>query len=209
MEKVKNLLFDLGNVVIEWESTRMEYSFKQLLGDQFNGTWQHFKTQSLFEKYEVGAITTNQFRNEIKEASGLNLENEAINKAWNSGLGSIETKTIDLMLKAQPEYHTMVLSNINDLHEARFNKTLLVASGHANLTSVVHEFYMSHHINERKPNLAIYQHVIENSKIDPNETLFIDDLSENLAAAEKLGFQTEQATKQNTVEVIFEKRKLL
>lgn len=209
MEKVRNILFDLGNVVIEWNSEIMQKSFKQLLGDRFNATFAHFKTNVLFEKYEVGAITTAQFQNEIKKASGLELNNDAINAAWNSGLGKIEATTIDLMLKARAKYHTMVLSNINDLHEARFNETLLKTSGHEDLNKLVFEVYMSHKIGERKPDKGAYEYVIENSKIDPKQTLFIDDLVENLEAAEKLGFQTEQASKQNTVEVIFERRKLL
>jgi putative hydrolase of the HAD superfamily len=42
----------------------------------------------------------------------------------------------------------------------------------------------------RKPNRNIYDFVLNDAGINATETLFIDDLSENIAAASSLGFQT-------------------
>ena len=41
-----------------------------------------------------------------------------------------------------------------------------------------------------KPEPEIYMRLVECYQIKPEETLFIDDLSKNTEAAEKLGFHT-------------------
>jgi glucose-1-phosphatase len=42
----------------------------------------------------------------------------------------------------------------------------------------------------RKPDLAIFNYVLTDSKLDPIGTLFVDDSFENIAAAATLGIQT-------------------
>ena len=45
-------------------------------------------------------------------------------------------------------------------------------------------------INLRKPNADIFEFVAKDAGIDPQETLFIDDLENNIATAAQLGFKT-------------------
>ena len=45
------------------------------------------------------------------------------------------------------------------------------------------------------PDAHIYEEVIRQANIHPDETLFIDDLKENCEAAEKLGIHTFQNVK--------------
>jgi FMN phosphatase YigB (HAD superfamily) len=56
--------------------------------------------------------------------------------------------------------------------------------------SCFEQFYLSHEIHFRKPNLDIYQFVLQENKLKAEETFFIDDTLENTMAAEKLGIQT-------------------
>lgn len=46
-----------------------------------------------------------------------------------------------------------------------------------------------------KPDAHIYEEVIRQANINPDETLFVDDLKENCEAAEKLGIHTFQNVK--------------
>ena len=50
-------------------------------------------------------------------------------------------------------------------------------------------------MHQAKPNVRIYEEVIRQANIHPDETLFIDDLKENCEAAEKLGIHTFQNVK--------------
>ena len=49
--------------------------------------------------------------------------------------------------------------------------------------------YISYHIGCAKPDKEIYEHIINDSGMNPVETLFFDDGRANIEAAEKLGFQ--------------------
>ena len=49
--------------------------------------------------------------------------------------------------------------------------------------------YYSHLIRLRKPERDIYEYVLADADILPGETLFIDDLEENIAGAAELGIR--------------------
>jgi len=53
-----------------------------------------------------------------------------------------------------------------------------------------HVFYLSHEINLRKPNANIYEFVLLENNLKPEECLFIDDTKENTDSASKLGIHT-------------------
>ena len=48
-------------------------------------------------------------------------------------------------------------------------------------------FYLSHEIHLRKPNEDIYKFVLNENKLLPQETFFIDDTKENTITANALG----------------------
>ena len=50
--------------------------------------------------------------------------------------------------------------------------------------------YLSHEIELRKPNVEIFEFVIENNQLDPKRTLFIDDTAGHLEGAKQLGIHT-------------------
>jgi putative hydrolase of the HAD superfamily len=50
--------------------------------------------------------------------------------------------------------------------------------------------YYSHEIHERKPDLSSYKKVIELSGINPDESIFIDDLEKNIIGAQQSGLKT-------------------
>ena len=48
-------------------------------------------------------------------------------------------------------------------------------------------FYFSAAAHKRKPNIGFYQHVIEETGIDPTRTIFVDDKLENVITAQSFG----------------------
>jgi HAD superfamily hydrolase (TIGR01509 family) len=49
-------------------------------------------------------------------------------------------------------------------------------------------FYLSQEIHLRKPNADIFEFVLNENSLTPNECLFIDDTKDNTDTAKKLGF---------------------
>ncbi len=58
------------------------------------------------------------------------------------------------------------------------------------LREIFHVFFSSCYTGQRKPDPAAYRYALELSQREPEETLFLDDRPENIAAAARLGLRT-------------------
>ena len=82
-----------------------------------------------------------------------------------------------------------LLSNTNDLHWQWSCKHLFPYQGF-DVNSYFEKTYLSFEMKLAKPDLKIFQTMVEDSGIDPKETLFIDDSVDNCLAAETLGISS-------------------
>lgn len=82
-----------------------------------------------------------------------------------------------------------ILSNLGKLDESRIDMHY-----HLNEFDYV---WLSFKLDSRKPESKIYEIVEEESKIAPNNILFIDDKLENIEAAQRRGWNTCHTTGQN------------
>ena len=69
--------------------------------------------------------------------------------------------------------------------------------------------YYSHLMGKRKPEADIFEQVLLENKLNPAETLFIDDSPQHLETAKKLGMQTYLMTAPNTIQQYFKTNGLL
>jgi putative hydrolase of the HAD superfamily len=58
------------------------------------------------------------------------------------------------------------------------------------LDAYFHGTYYSHLVGKRKPEPIIFQQVLEENGFVPQETVFLDDNTENIQSAARLGIQT-------------------
>ena len=79
--------------------------------------------------------------------------------------------------------------------------------GYPSLAVFFDKVYMSHRVGLRKPDPAIFQRVLDENKLNPAETLFIDDSPQHIAAAADLGIQTIHLADGMTMEDTIFKRK--
>jgi putative hydrolase of the HAD superfamily len=97
----------------------------------------------------------------------------------------------------KPEYRTFILSNTNKIHYDFYTKLINEKHGIPGLESLVEKAYFSHEINLKKPYKDIYEYVLSDSNLIPEETIFIDDNQDNIEAAKKLGIETIWLTENN------------
>ncbi len=199
--KYKNLIFDLGNVLVRLDTKGCMDAFKAIGMGQFSDYENYPECKLLMGKLGVGLISTEQFCDEARQLTGSSATDEQIKDAANKMLVEIpEEKKLRLLALRDKGYRLFLLSNTIDIHwdycvEELFPLSVSGLNGRKREYGVEHYFervFLSQHLHLSKPDAKIYEAVIANTGIIPDETLFIDDLKENCEAAEKLGIHTFQ-----------------
>lgn len=194
--KYKNLIFDLGNVLVRLDPQGCMEAFKAIGMGRLTDMESCPESKQLMGKLGVGMISTEQFCDEARLLTGSTASDEQIKEAANKMLVDIpDEKKLRLLALRDKGYRLFLLSNTIDIHwdycvEVLFPLVTTGLNGRKREYGVEHYFervFLSQRLHLSKPDARIYQAVIDNTDIVPNETLFIDDLKENCEAAEKLG----------------------
>jgi putative hydrolase of the HAD superfamily len=191
-KRFKTLIFDLGDVIIDIDYLVTIGEFQKLAKVDFSHLVSYNKQHHLFDKFETGHITAQQFRDELKQYLKDETSDEDINRAWNSILFGYPEQKIRLLQQLKPRYHTLALSNINEIHLASINEAARSKFGLEHFESLFHKAYYSNLVGYRKPDKEIYELVLKMENINPTETFFVDDKAENVEAAKTLGLNAYQ-----------------
>jgi putative hydrolase of the HAD superfamily len=187
--KIKNVIFDLGGVIINLDTERTASEMKNLGFINFEKSYTLINQTDLFDLLEKGLITPDQFRMEIRKHISKPVSDEQIDNAWSAMLLDFPKKRIELIRKAKQNYRTFLLSNTNKIHFDKYSSDFNTDFGFS-FNSLFEKTYYSFEIGHRKPDLEIYKHVLKHSNLIPEETLFIDDSETNIKAAQSVGLQT-------------------
>ena len=186
---IKNILFDLGGVILDIDVQATLKGFYELGFPADLMQFPHSMTTDLFFKYETGKLDTDAFRNAIRKKTGVEMSDQAFNEAWNAMLVRIPAERTDLLKRLSERYSLYMLSNTSSLHVEVFENMYLEAAG-ISMHEVFTKIYYSHEIGWHKPDHEAWQHVIDDAGIRPEETLFLDDNIHNIKASQELGFQS-------------------
>lgn len=84
-------------------------------------------------------------------------------------------------------YNTFLLSNTNSIHLNFISNYLQKEFGINDIDVKFNKAYYSCQVGLRKPDEKIFQLVMEENNLVPQETLFIDDSAVNVETADQLG----------------------
>jgi putative hydrolase of the HAD superfamily len=203
MKNIENIIFDLGGVIINLDIPATTNAFAGLAKkygiDNFNPQPEH----QIFKDFETGAISSQQFRDELRNFVHAEITDDEIDFAWNAMLLDLPKSRLDLLLQLKEKYKTFLLSNTNEIHYTAFNKILFDSHGEKSLAPFFHKDYYSHLIGRRKPNADAFQLILDENDLVAEHTLFLDDTPQHLEGANRLGIQTMLVTAENTVHNIF------
>lgn len=189
MPAIKNIIFDLGGVIMNIDFKRTEHAFAELGFTNFKQYMTQFHITPFFEEYETGKIDEAAFIKGIQQIAGKPITAPQIVYAWNALLLDFPPARIDLLEKLKLHYRIFLLSNTNELHYNAFQQTLHAVTGKT-LEDLFEKTYFSHTAHLRKPDAAIYRLVLDENNLNAAETLFIDDTASNFSGAEETGIQT-------------------
>lgn len=201
MNNIRNIIFDYGNVIFKIDFSRAQQSFTELGIKNVDHFFSHTSQDPFFSQFEKGMISASEFRESIRQSTGIPALTDAqIDHAWNTLLIGVPEPNHELLLKAKKKYRTFLLSNNNEIHY-NWIMEYLKNEHHVSSNSVFFEKdYYSHLMKMRKPDPEIFEFVIEENKLDPAETLFIDDSPQHLKTGASLGFITHLLTSDETLE---------
>lgn len=189
MSKIKNLLFDLGGVLLNINYNKTADAFKKLGVHQFDELYSQSGANHLFEALETGQISEIDFYTAIQKYCHPSVTQQQIEMAWNAILLNFRAESLDCLATLKEKYNVYLLSNTNSIHFTAFHKIFREETGKENLDDYFIKAYYSHKIHRRKPYPLTYQFVLDDAAIKANETLFIDDSLNNIEGAKDAGLQ--------------------
>jgi HAD superfamily hydrolase (TIGR01509 family) len=186
---IKNIIFDFGGVILNIDYNKPEQEFTKLGIENFHDLYSKARQSHLFDDFEKGLVSPEEFRERLRIISEKPLTNEEIDYAWNSILIDLPEQNVAFLQKLKTKNRLFLLSNTNAIHEAAFRKIIIRQYGSYILDGLFEKIYFSHHIHRRKPDKEIFQFVINENKLIAAETLFIDDSPQNIEGSKKTGLQ--------------------
>ena len=144
----------------------------------------------IFGDIEEGKISAEQFRAKLSELIGKEVTYEECKFAWLGYRQDVPLRNLDILRKLKAQgYKLILLSNTNPFMMSWGLSGEFDGNGNS-LESYFDSLYLSYKLGVMKPNKKIFQYIIDKEKIQPGESLFIDDGERNINAARLLGFKT-------------------
>lgn len=184
---IKNLVFDFGNVLIEWNPAKIlaifvEEDRKRIKAAIFDsGFWAQTDTGQLTLEVAIQAAQT------LLDSS-YSATVEAIFTHWYETVDVYHQLQEKIFEWAQLGYGIYILSTTSEIFYAVENAGLLP------MTKVLTGKILFYEVGCAKPDKSIYQKLLGQYALQANQCVFIDDLQINLDAAKSLGFETILAT---------------
>jgi putative hydrolase of the HAD superfamily len=188
MTPVKNIIFDLGNVLYDIDFEIMYKRFHELGIPNFENHFTLNQSDPLFFDLEKGFIDEVTFCSRFNQLYNLSLNKDQIIEAWNSLLIGFREKSLDWLKSNQSNFSLFLYSNTNQPHQDYFLAQYTREIG-GDFNKLFKKPYYSHEMGMRKPDPASFKYILDQEGLKAAETLFIDDNEPNVAAAASVGFQ--------------------
>lgn len=176
---VTAILFDIGNVLLPFDFG----SAIRKLAAQID-----VPPEKVFDLvipvkdlYESGKIGRKEFLDRATEMLGYRGAIDDFVVAWQD-IFTVNAPLHSLVEKLSARYPLYLLSNTSDLHMEHVTATYPVFE---KFSAGVY----SHLAGSLKPDRAIFETAIRELKIVPAQTVFVDDLPDNIATANAMGFR--------------------
>jgi glucose-1-phosphatase len=204
---VKNIIFDLGGVILDLSVDHTLQSFSELSGLKKEEVEKIFHSTPEFLLYEKGGMTDSEFRDFVRRVYKINAPDSSLDKSWNAMLRGLPVDKLALLDKLKTKYKVLLLSNTNNIHLTYINDIMMPAVNRERvLDDYFHHAYYSHLMFMRKPDAEIFEKVLSDHNLKASETLFLDDNASNIAGAGSIGIQTVHVTSPNLMLEYFDER---
>lgn len=177
--EIKAVIFDLGNVLVNYDVKRAARRFSEAGGISQIRIWAHFFLSRFEQAYTRGELSTLEFYRAASRVFKKPIPYETFKHYWNDIFW--ENPGMDRLLRRlKKQYPLYLISNTNDLHFSYIKK-------HFRILRHFKKRFPSHEVGARKPDLKIYRRVLRKIGLRPEKTVFIDDMKKFIVGARKVG----------------------
>lgn len=176
---LKNIVFDLGNVLVKFDSNELIYSF-------FNKRQEEVKSfyfDSLWNEYDQGLYSVEEMIEKgVKQFPELELSIEKLMYHWTEFVIPLKDNVAYIKDLKRFGYKVYILSNIPE-DDTKYLRSCGVFD---NIDGGV----FSYEYKKIKPDPEIFNILLEKYNLKASECLFLDDRKDNVESASNLGFET-------------------
>lgn len=175
-------IFDMGNVIIDIDFKRVLGVWSNLSGTPLAVLNERFSMGDIFQKHERGEISDEDFATGLCEEMGIALSFEQFSAGWQAVFVGLRPEVITLFKSLREQGNrVVVLSNTNRLHLNYWPEH------YPEIEANTDALYLSQDIGMRKPELQIFNYVLNKEGVSASQAVFFDDVLENVEAARSLG----------------------
>lgn len=181
-KSIKNIIFDLGGVLIDWNP---EYVYLDVFeGDRKKMKWffDEICTMDWNENQDAGYALAQATEDRVKMFPEYEEWIRMYYGRWEEMLGEsiVDTVTLLKQLVAHPNYRVVALTNWSA-------ETFPVALKKFDFLHWFEGIIVCGTEKTRKPFAEIYQLTLDRFQLNPQESVFIDDNARNIDGAQALG----------------------
>lgn len=179
-------LFDLGNTLIKISYERVIENICRDSSVTRDELMEVLEEPGSYRDMERGAVSFWEFYEFLCDKTGYRGSIRDFHEIWSDFFDGTYPGAEELLERVRARYRVAFLSNSNEIHAE------LIPKKFSSLFEKDDRFIFSHRFKVAKPDPEIFRRALDTIGATPHQVVFIDDLSENVAAARSLGMQAFQ-----------------
>lgn len=185
MSGIKAILFDLGNVLVDFDFKPAVERISGFCGKGSDEILKFFFNSQITNAFEKGELSSEEFYRQVKDKLHLKLGYESFVPVWNEVFFfSAKNRTVYHIANClKSKYRIGLLSNTNILHYGYIKNNFPVFN-------VFEKIFLSFEIGSLKPEAGIYQKVIKDLGVLPEDIFYTDDRQDLVNSAAALGIKS-------------------
>lgn len=183
---IKNILFDLGGVIVRHHDGEPERRFREA-GIDPDIYLNKYQQKGFLRELEMGALTEEEFCQRMAEVAGRDhVSYEEALYCWMGYVQDVPRWGLDRLVELRRKYHVCLLSNNNPFCMDYCHSAAFSGDGHP-IDDYFDTLFCSYEMHAYKPDAEIFLRALAHDDMRPVETIFVDDSTRNIAAANALG----------------------
>ena len=184
---IRNVIFDLGGVVIDLDRDRAVRALEELGLEGADDMLGLYGQKEPFLGLETGETPTGEFFDIMRSGMKPGVSDKEITEAFNEFLVELPAKRLGMLRRMRMAgYRIFMLSNTNPvMYNSWIDRAFRQEGGTVN--DYFDGIVVSYQELMCKPNVAIFETLMRRYGLNPSETLMLDDSEKNCQAAAEAG----------------------